>query len=403
MNLTAWIATRYLFSRRVGRYAPLLTATAVAGVAIGMMALVIVMSVMRGFKQELSERLVGFDSHITIVRSPLADELAFPQVAEFFTGESVRDIAPFVQGEVIALSSSSGDLLAEGARVRGIEAGEMGAMEGLEYYFPGEKDFTGAVVGSEVASALKVHPDFEDKIELIAPLAELLPNGELGPNKREIKVAGVFRAGIFDYDSKYIFLPRAEAQRLLGLQAEEGWMIRLADADSVPSALATLRNKLPAGYSAVGWNEQNLRLFAALKLERIAMGAILLMVLLIASFSIVGVVLLVTSAKRKDIAILKSIGMTGSFIGKIFLAYASFIGAIGSSAGLFGGLAVCLLLKRWPVRLPDSYYLDWLPVDINFTAAILFATAGVVVAGISSVYPVKQAVKLDPVEVLRYE
>lgn len=417
MNLSSWIASRYLLSKRAGRFAPLLLATAVASVAIGMLALVVVMSVMRGFRAELADRLLGFSAHVTLTRGADSAELSKMEAASLFAPLPLRDVAPFVQGEVIAQSGVAGDLLAQGARVRGVEPDELGAMRRVDYYFPEGSEgfaslsshlgkgrtFPGAIIGGEIVTQLSVHPDFGDVLTLIAPLAEVLPSGELGPNKRMVDVAGIFHTGIFEYDSKYIIVSLEEAGRLLGQQAEGGWFIRLDDPDRVDEAIALAKGRLPEGWRVIGWNEQNRKLFSALRLERIAMGGVLLMVLLIASFSIVGVVLLVTAAKRKDIAILQSLGMTPRAIGRVFILYAAFIGAAGSSIGLAGGMALCLALQRWPVRLPASYYLDWLPVEVAPLLAVLFALAGVAIAVAAAVIPVRQAMRLDPVEVIRYE
>ena len=144
-------------------------------------------------------------------------------------------------------------------------------------------------------------------------------------------------------------------------------------------------------------------LFAALKLERVAMGGVLVMVMIIASFSIAGVVLLTTASKRKDIAILESMGMTRKSIGRIFMAHAGLIGAIGSGIGLVLGLCVCVALAKWPLRLPDSYYLDWLPVELNIGASIAFASIGIVLAVVASIFPMRQAMRTAPLEIIRYE
>lgn len=414
MTLTPWIASRYLLSKRAGRFAPLLTATAIASVAIGMLALILVMSVMRGFRAELADRLLGLGAHVTLVQGAGAEAMDRAAVERLFDGEAVRDVAPFVQGEVIAQSDAAGELQAQGARVRGVDPAELGNMRKVEFYFPeGETGFAslaptggglaGAVVGSEIVAQLSVHPDFRDRITLIAPLAELSPSGELGPNQRRFTVAGIFRSGIFEYDSKMVFVALEEAEKLLGEQAERGWFVRFADAGAVPAALARVRARLPENWRAEGWHEQNRKIFEALKLERIAMGGVLLMVLAIASFAIVGVVLLVTAAKRKDIAILRSIGMTSRGIGRVFVLHAAFIGAAGSVLGCAAGLAVCLAIERWPIRLPDSYYLDVLPVEVNVPAAVAFAFVGILVAVLAALYPVRQAMKFNPVEVIRYE
>lgn len=416
MNLTLSIAFRYLRSRRQGRYAGLLTATAVLSVAIGMLAFILVMSVMRGFRSELADRLLGFNAHITIARDAGALELSKGDLEQLLSPYKIRDLAPFVQGEVIAQSTAAGELLAQGARVRGVEPGLLGAMNRVDFYFPedgegiealGEthqgKALPSAIVGNEVVTQLSVHPDFGDLIQLTAPLAEVSPGGEVIPNVRRFEVTGVFRAGVYEYDSRYILISIADARRLLGLQGEEGWLVRLEEMSDVSSVLADLKEKLPDGWSAIGWNEQNKKLFAALKLERIAMGGVLLMVLFIASFAIVGVVLLVTAAKRKDIGILESIGMTSRDIARIFLCHAALIGAAGSAIGLVAGLGISYALRIWPIKLPASYYLDWLPVDIDPIAAIGFALTGVVIAIVAAIYPVRQAMKTSPIEVLRYE
>lgn len=403
-----WIAFRYFRSQRATRYAGLLTIVSVLGVAAGMLALVVVMSVMKGFRTELSDKLLGFNAHITLTKSSEAQNLSHSDVVSLLKNVHVRDIAPVVQGEVIAESHLSDEALSQGARVRGIDPNELGAMSSVEMRFTdgenaGSAIKSGAVVGSEILGQLSVHPDFEDVIKLTAPLAEVMPNGELGPVSRQYRVAGAFRAGIFDYDSKYILLSIDEARKLLGEQAEEGWHIRLEEPADSPNIATMLKRKLPRGWTVASWNEQNRKLFAALKLERTAMSMILLTVLVIASFSIVGVILLVVTSKRKDMAILEAIGMTKKMIGLIFLSLASMIGATGSLLGLLGGFAVCFSIKRWPIALPASYYLDTLPVDVNVLAALAFALVGVFVAALASVYPVRQVTKLNPLESLRYE
>lgn len=393
----------------------MLTATAVLSVAMGIISLVVVMSVMRGFRKELATRLVGFNSHIILTKGHGADPLDPERIKILLEDFELKGVSPFVQGEVIARSDAAGETLAQGARVRGIDPDNPGAMKGIDYLFPTWIDgsralerphgngLPGAIIGSEIVSQLMVHPDFRDTVELVAPLAELGPAGELVPNQERFLIVGIFRAGFYDYDSKYILVPIDEARRLLGMQATEGLNIRLADVADAPEALSILKSHLPEGWSAAGWNEQNKKLFAALKLERIAMGGVLLMVILIASFSIVGTIHLVTSAKRRDIAILASIGKRRASIRRIFVYHAAFIGVVGSGLGLIGGLVICLAIERWPIRLPESYYLDWLPVDLNPLVAFAFAIAGVAIALLASLYPVRQATRLKPVEVLRYE
>jgi lipoprotein-releasing system permease protein len=413
-RLASWIAARYLRSRSAGRFAPLLRVTAIASIALGITALIVVMSVMRGFRRDLADRLLGFNAHITLTRTAAGEPLARDDVERLLQDASVRDIAPFVQGEVIAQTLGS-EPNAQGARVRGIDPASLGAMGSVHFYFPegsaGLADVApeargalpAAIIGSEVVAQLSVHPDFEDALELTAPLAELAPTGELMPSRMRVRVAGVFRAGIFDYDSKYILMSLDEARRLLGEEAMEGWQVRLARATDVPRVLAPLRARLPEGWEASGVDTKNRKLFAALALERLAMGGILAMVLVIASCATAGIVLLVIQAKRKDIAILAAIGVTPRSIRQIFLIHAALIGALGSSIGLAAGIGICLAMGHGRLRLPSSYYLEFLPVELSVGTAILFAAAGVAIAIAAALVPVRSASRLDPVEILRYE
>ncbi|MBN1283134.1 MAG: ABC transporter permease [Proteobacteria bacterium] len=413
--LNSWIAARYLRSRSAGRFAPMLTATAVAGIAAGTMALVVVMSVMLGFRDELAQRLAGFSAHITLIRAAGSEELRERDLDAILEGVRVVDAVPYVQGEVIATAEGGGEPAVLGARVRGVDMERMGAMSGIDIYRAGdgpglpdtswrdEDSLPEATVGSEAAAQLMVHPDFADSLRLTAPLAEVGPAGDLVPNSRSYRVAGIFRSGIYEYDGKYVLVGLEEAQRLLGQQAEEGWQIRLADPTDTPEALAAARARLPEGWRAEGFDEHNRKLFAALKLERAAMGAILAMVLVIASCSIAGVALLITAAKRRDIGIMQAIGLSQGRIRRIFITHASLIGAAGSGIGFVLGTLAATAAQMWPIRLPDSYYLDYLPVELNLPLSAAFALVGVAVAAAASFYPVATASRVSPIEVLRYE
>ncbi|MBT3182195.1 MAG: FtsX-like permease family protein [Deltaproteobacteria bacterium] len=407
MALTSWIARRYLFSRQIGKFGVLLTVVAVASIAIGIFSLTAVMSVMRGFKTELTDRMLGFNAHLTYrMVSDDAEPLAKNDIIALLGNEKIRDVAPFVEGEIIAKSTTTGDAIAQGAKIRGVDFANLGVMEDIEFFVPdgqviGAKN--GAIIGKGIITQLVVHPSFGDNIELIAPLADIGPTGEFVPNKKSFPVLAVFKSGIYEYDAKYVLVPQDEARKLLGTQVREGWQVRFDDASTAPAIIEALRGSLPKGWSVEGWHEQNKKLFAALKLERIAMGLILTMALLIASFSIAGVVLLITSAKRKDAAILGSMGMRASEIVKIFILNATYLGLLGTSIGLFCGVTLCLILERWPMRLPDAYYLEYLPVALDPIVVFAFAILGVSIAIVSAIYPIRQVANTNLIDLLRYE
>jgi len=414
MTVNSWIAGRYFRFRQRQRFLPLLTAVSVGGVALGVTALVIVLSVMRGFSGELEKRFMGFNSHVTLTRGPDAKSLPAGEIAAYLPKGS--EISPFVEGEAIAQTISMGEITATGVKVRGIEPGALGTVKSVNFYFPeGSAKFSeldpdppryplpGIIVGDEILSQLTVHPDFEDKIDLVAPLAEIGPTGEMEPRIRTYRLIGAFKAGVFEYDSKFVFVSLDDAKKLLGQQFVEGWHITLANPASAPDVAANLKKRMQEGWRVESWDTQNKKLFAALKLERIAMAGILILIILIASFSIVGVLMMVVSTKRKDIAILRSVGMDSKSIRRVFLLHGMWIGAVGSIIGGVLGSLMCIALMRWPVKLPSSYYLDTLPVLLSPLWTVTFVVCGIFIAMIASLYPVTQATTEDPVVTLRYE
>jgi len=416
MNIHTWISGRYFKARRSSRFLPLLTVVSIGGVAIGIMALVVVLSVMRGFSSELEKRLIGFNAHITVTQGADAKNITADDIKGWLPGNSVRDISPFIMGEAIAQTKVVGELVASGVKIQGINPDQTGFLASVEFYFPEGSErmallnanppvtsLPGVILGNELLSQLTVHPDFEDQIELVAPLADVGPTGEMEPRIRSYRLIGAFRSGMFEYDSKYVFVSLTEAKKLLGAQALTGLRIMLKNPQDAPRLAALLRDHLKDNSKVESWDVQNRKLFAALKLERLAMSGILLLIILIASFSIVGVLMMIVSSKRKDVAILRATGMCAKSIRKIFLLYGMRIGAVGSVIGSILGSLLCLALLKWPIRLPASYYLDILPVQWSFSSTFIFVIGGVAIAMIASLYPVAQATVEDPVITLRYE
>lgn len=414
MNTEPLIAGRYFMSRQRQRFLPLLTLVSIGGVALGVAAMVLVLSVMRGFGSELERKFMGFNFHVTLTRTADTADMSKDRIAPLVPKGSV--VSSFVEGEAIAQTASMGEIIATGVKVRGIESEAPPLTRTLEFYFPdssskfgellpgeGSKQLPGVILGDEILSQLNVHPDFEDRMELVAPLADVGPTGEMEPRIRTYRLAGSFRSGVFEYDSKFALVSFGEAKRLLGAQAVQGYHIMIPRPSDAPKVAANLRGALGEGWLVESWDVQNKKLFAALKLERIAMSGILILIILIASFSIVGVLMMVVSSKRKDIAILRSMGMNRTSIRKIFLIHGAIIGAIGSVIGGVIGSSVCLALWKWPLRLPSSYYLDELPVQWSLLSTVLFAASGVIITMLASLYPVSQATEESPVATLRYE
>lgn len=416
MKLSIWIAWRYLLSNKTGHFGRLLSGVAISGIAVGILALIVVLSVMRGFNEELTRKLLGFNSHLTVEKLLPSDvNIDSKEVVRIIGEDRVVEVSPFVEGEVIAKSFSTGQMLAQGARVRGVDSKKLGSMKGMNYVFGGKsyplEEFSfgenaqnpDAIIGNDMVLQLSIHPSFADEIELVAPLASLSYSGELIPNKRSYKVSGIFKSGLYDFDAKYVLVGLDEAKRLLGEQAREGLRIKLTNIDDIKPAEAKLKEAFGDSVKIRSLNEHNSKLFAALKLERIAMSAVLVMAILISSFTISGIVLLVTSSKRKDVGILSSMGFSHRQIIMVFVMYAIMIGMVGSFIGLVASSAICYFLQASPISLPESYYLDYLPVNFHLLWALFLSLVGVLVAGLAAVYPTLGAMRYKIVELLRYE
>lgn len=409
----AYVARRYLLSKGEPRFAFFLTVVAVFGVAVGIAALIVVISVMSGFSSELESKLVSFNPHITVMVSGAKPGNFISQIRSNFKG--ISEIKPFVTGEVIVQPKGGGTLSAAGARVLGLTDIPPRMTERSKFYWGGGISGSpwwqrfipplkrGVVLGNEMLYQVGVHPDFGDRVWLIAPFGSVDPLGNPAPEKREYKVVGGFRSGIFEYDMKYIIMSLAEARRLLKDQGRYGFQIMLSDTGNIEKFSKNLQKYLGKSFEVSGWTEKNRRLFAALKLERLAMSFLLFLIIIIASFSVVGVVLMIFFSKRRDLAVLMSMGATRRMISRTFLFHGGWIGLAGAVIGTVAGLVICYIIERSDIVLPPSYYLDRLPVSVNVPAVLLIALGGVLISVLAAYYPARRAAGVDPVELLRHE
>ncbi|PIU55473.1 MAG: hypothetical protein COS89_07310 [Deltaproteobacteria bacterium CG07_land_8_20_14_0_80_38_7] len=413
MNTEFWISKRYLRSTRKQRFLPLMTFVSIAGISIGIIALITILSVMRGGNEVLEKKLMGLNAHVTIVDEGNSDDLTADKIHSLIP-EYVKNISHFIQGETIARSKTGDEVVATGIRVKGVSEEDIKNLRDVEFYFaedsslnslsPSDKSsLSGIILGDELLSQLNVHPDFGDKIDLIAPLAQVGPTGELEPIARTYKLIGSFRSGFYEYDSRVAFVSFREGEKLLGLQGMRGWQITLNDPYKIKKVVEILKQSLGSDLRIESWDRENRKLFAALKLERWAMGIVLFLIVLIASFSIIGLVMMLVFDKKKDVAILRTIGMNIKDVRKIFLLYSVQIGAVGSILGGILGSILCFVLMIRPIKLPGAYYLDTLPVKWSFFWSLVFVLLGVFVAALSSLYPVSQSTNEDLVVTLRYE
>lgn len=400
MTFESFIARRYLSARNKPFLVSLVLFLTLFAVATGVFALIFVLAVMNGFERDFRTRILGFKAPIT-VSSESGEDLTGAAGEWQRRDPRIRRVVPFVEGEAI-VQSAAGAIL--GVRVRGITESPSESRVGRLY----ESDSfgeTSILIGQELASTLRVHPDFFEKISLIFPFGDVGPTGEMMPRMRQFTLTGMFRSGFYEFDSKYVLVPYRQAVRLFGREARTGLEVWVEPFGAVEEVRQVLQRGLAASSSIkiATWRDQNPKLFAAMKMEKIGMFLLLVALLLIASFNIFGLTALSVMEKIRDMAVLRSVGLSPKRVARIFLLKAAGIGFAGAIAGGVVGLFVTFLLRQHPIRLPSTYYLENLPILVEPKEVLFVLLLVPVLTTLAALYPAYEAGRLSPVEVLRYE
>lgn len=409
------IAWRYLRSRRGSRLLSLISIIAIGGVIVGVSALILIMGVMNGLQRDLREKIM--------VGSPDVRVLAYgdmrigdwePLLETVRRVRGVQAAAPFVLTE--GMVRRSGQVHTEGIYIAGVpseDSGEPAVTNIREHRKTGDFRFraqdgsrTGVVLGTFLAQRLDVAVG--DTVDVTTMgLVRISPvTGQPVPNIRQLEVTGTFETGMYEYDNKYAYVELGLAQELAGLgSAVTGIEVRSATREGASRVAAAMDSVLPFQYRTVDWEEQNQNLFQALRLEKLAMGVILGLIIIVAAFNIVSTLTMVVNDKTREIGILKAMGMTAPRIRRIFLAQGLVIGLVGTGIGLVLGL-----LASWAVgggrliRLdPSVYFIEYLPVALQPLDVIAIVITSVLIATAATLYPSQQAARLFPVEAIRHE
>lgn len=408
MRFELFVALRYLFSRRKQTFISVISVMSILGVALGVGALVVVLGVYNGLTTDMRDKILGANAHaIVLSYVPSAFENAPDVVKRVRAVEGVTGATPFIYTEVM-LSGASG---VKGIVLRGIDPQSApsvlsmlrqmraGAVSDLQ-----KEGAPGIIVGNELAKRLGL--GLGSRVNLLSPSGQKTASG-YAPRIRPFAVAGIFKTGMFEYDSSLAFVSLAAARDVLGLP--EGYLsgveITVADLFAADKIAARIGTELGSPFYARSWMEMNANLFAALKLEKIGMFILLAMVVLIGSFSIVTTLVMLVMEKTRDIAIMMSMGATRGMIRRIFMLQGSIIGAIGTLLGYAMGLSLGWLLKRYQfIKLPENVYtLDHLPISISLTDVLVIGASAMLLCFLATLYPARQAARLEPAEALRYE
>jgi lipoprotein-releasing system permease protein len=403
-----FLGIKYLKAKRKQRFISVITLISILGVMVGVMALIVVLSVMNGFRADLMSKILGVNSHLLVLNlsGTFGD---YRQVEEDVRGqEGVVAVTPFVFSQVML--NNGGNV--SGAVLRGIDpdsAGEVidfkGMIKGgsLSSLSGNVDDLPAVVLGSELAK--RIAADIGGVVSIISPEGKLTPLGRT-PNTRKFKVSAIFDSGMYEYDASMIYISLNEAQDFLALGDKvTGIEVRVKEVYEAANVAKTIQDRLGYPFWTKDWMVMNRSLFSALKLEKLTMFIILTMIVLVGALNIISTLVMVVMEKTRDVAILRAMGASAKSIMSIFMFQGLLVGVVGTIAGLACGLGICQLLAKYKfINLPsDVYYISKLPVLVEATDVSFVAGAAVVISFLATLYPSWYASRLNPVESFRYE
>jgi len=410
MPFELFIALRYLISGRKQRFISIISFTSIIGVALGVASLIVVLGVMNGFSSNLRDKILGVNAHIVVsnAQGTFKGHSSLQNKIKKIPG--IIEVNPFIYSEVM-LRSPYG---VKGAALRGINPHtaenalnlkttmSKGSLSSLTRT---DSDEPGIIIGKVMAEYLGV--GLHDLVQMLIPSGRQSTAG-YSPKIQPFTVVGVFDTGMYEYDSSLIYIPLSTAQKILGFSGNRvtGLEISLKDIYAAPKMKKEITDVLGGFPFAVRtWMEMNKSLFSALKLEKTAMAIILIMIVLVGSFSIITTLIMLVMEKKKDIAVLMSLGAKPKNIKKIFVWQGTVIGCIGTFLGYLVGLSLSFVLEKYKfIKLPkDIYYLSHIPMQLNSLELCLIGLGALTLCFLATLYPARQASLLQPAEVLRYE
>jgi lipoprotein-releasing system permease protein len=411
MKYELFIALRYLKSKRKTGFISLITYISVAGVMIGVAALIIVLSVMNGFETEVRSRFIGVDAHMHVRTFHDRGVENWPGLQKQIKDQpEIKAISPYIFNKGLVKSREA----TTGILVRGIDPATAvqvtdigknityGALQLGPVESEGEPTLPGVILGFNLADKLVV--TLGDKIT-IASFANVNQFGQM-PQMMQFRVTGYFETGLFEIDDNFAYISIESAQKLFRMGDKvSGLEVRLDDYEKAETVAKRITDKLGYPYRVVTWQDMNPNLFAWMKIEKWAAFIILSLIIMVAAFNIISTLIMVTMEKTKEIGILKSMGSTTGSIRRIFTFEGLFVGVAGTLMGNVVGYGLCWAQQTYKLfALPsDVYIISWLPVLMKWGDFFMISTAAILITFLASVYPAAHAAKLDPVEALRYE
>ena len=412
------IGLRYLKAKRKQTFISIITVISIAGVMVGVMALIVVLAVMSGFEKTLKEKILGTQAHLHLLKATQEGMDQYQEVTKRVEEtKGVVSAAPFIISQVMLSSESN----VFGVVLTGIDPDRVGRVTELANNLKAgrledlkggkEGDPPGIILGIELAKHLSV--SLNDSIQVISPLGTVTPMGMM-PKMKRFRVKGIFYSGMYEFDNTMAYVSLESAQKFFSMgDRVTGIEIKTNDMYKVKEIGREIRRKLGFPFWTKDWMEMNRNLFSALRLEKIAMFIILVLIVLVAAFNIISTLIMVVMEKNKDIAILKSMGASSRSILKIFTIEGGVIGVVGTILGTILGLVAAFNLEKitdfveslfgFKILSSDVYYIDKLPSQVNPFDVTMIVMTAILISLLATLYPSWRASKLDPAEALRYE
>jgi lipoprotein-releasing system permease protein len=407
MPFEVQIALRYLLAKRRQMFISVISLVSTIGVTVGVMALVIALALMTGLQQELRDRILGSSAHVYVWKpAGISDYRA--ELKRLLAQPDVVAGAPAVLGKALIKGTRADNFIT----VKGVDPaleprvtdlGRAMTEGSLADLTPRSADeLPGIVIGRELAGAVGAGPS--EIVTLVSPEGSLTPMGVM-PRQRRFRVVGTFQLGLFEFDQAYGFVSLEEGMRLAGADRVQHLELKVRDIYEAPRIADDIVAALGRDYVTQDWADMNRSLYSALLLEKVAMGLGIGLIVMVAALNIVASLILLVMEKTRDIAILKTMGASARSVTIIFLLQGTIIGVVGTLAGVAAGVAIAWACDRYRVvKIPmDVYQVSYLPFKLLPWDLLVVVVSAIFICFVATLYPSRQAARLDPAQALRYE
>ena len=407
MSFELFIAMRYLMARRKQAFISVISLISTGGVAVGVMALVIALALMTGLQGELRDRILASTAHVYVWKGGgLADYAS--EVARLKQIDGVLGAAPSIQGKALITTGAARAFIT----IKGIDpALEPGVTEVQETMQSGsvddlpqrnDADLPGIVIGRVLAQQLGVQVG--DSVSLLTDQGTQIPGGII-PRNRPARVAGIYSLGLLEFDSMWGFVSLDFARRLIGPDEPEMIQLKVADVYEAPRIAEQVVARMGTDYVAQDWQDLNQELFAALWIEKVAVSLAVALIVVVAALQIIASLVLLVMEKSRDIAILKTMGASSPRVMRVFMLMGVLIGIVGTAIGGTLGLAICFVADHYRlIRISmEVYQIAYVPFVVIPRDFVIVTVGALVICFLATIYPSRQASKLDPVQALRFE